>query len=204
MPENEQNDTEESFLDDYITTKRFGSKFWVKIVVFLFIVLFVFIFKTTVLDNKVEPEDLRSSIKIFDINSHWIVKEKVNETDFKGIVLVPEISFRIKNIGDKDLQYVLMVGVFRFMYASKPIGEGYRMLFNEPFAPGQESETIVVTSPFGYRATSAQAVDKNQRNWRSSLVEIYVKSRNSGLLPIETYYINRKIEGIDDIEVKVM
>lgn len=204
MSEDKHNDKEESFLDDYITQKRFGSKFWMKIVVLLFLVLFAFLFKTTVLDNKVEPEDLRSSIKIFDINSQWVIKEEVDEPDFKGIVLVPEISFRIRNVGDMDLQHVLLVGVFRFLYASKPIGEGYRMLFHDPLTPGRESEKIVVTSPFGYRATSAQAVDKNQKDWRSSLVEIYVKSRNSGLLSIETYYINRKIEGIDDIDVKVM
>jgi hypothetical protein len=204
MPENEQNENENSFLEDYISPKRFGSKFWMKLIMFLFIVLFAYIFKTSVLDDRVEAGDLQSSIKIFDISSHWIVKEKVDEPDFKGIVLVPEISFRIKNIGPKELQYVLMVGVFRFLYAAKPIGEGYRMLFNKPFAPGNESERIVVTSPFGYRATSAQAVDKNSRNWRSSQVEIFVKSRSSGLLPIETYYINRKIEGLDDLEVKVL
>lgn len=207
MTENQQKDfenNEDLLLEEYINPKRFGSKFWVKVIVTLFCILFIYIFKTGVIDDRMEPGILQSSIEIFDISSQWVIKEKIDEPDYKGILLVPEISFRIRNIGKEDLRYVLMVGVFRYLYASKPIGEGYRMLFNHPFAPGKESDRIVITSPFGYRATSKEAVSRNSRNWRSSLVEIYVKSRNSGMLPIKTFYINRKIEGMDDLEVKVI
>jgi hypothetical protein len=203
MSENEKNDNESLMLEEYLTKKRFGSKFWVKITVFLFILLFAYLYKTSVIDDKINPEVLRSSIEIFDISSHWVVKEEVDEPDFKGIVLVPEISFRIRNIGKIELQYVLMIGVFRLLNSTKPIGEGYRMLFQDPFTPGSESDRVVIRSPFGYRATSRQAFDKNSRNWRSSLVEIYLKSPGSGMLPIKTFYINRKIDGLD-IEIKVV
>ncbi|MCK5057902.1 MAG: hypothetical protein KAT34_14690 [Candidatus Aminicenantes bacterium] len=203
MSENEQKDNESLLLEDYITKKRFSSKFWVKVTVFLFILLFAYIFKTSVFEDKMNPEVLQSSIEIFDISSHWVVKEEVDEPDFKGIVLVPEISFRIRNIGKIDFQYVLMIGVFRLQNSAKPIGEGYRMLFHDPLAPGSESDRIVITSPFGYRATSKQAFDKNSRNWRSSLVEIYVKLPGFGMLPIKNFYIDRKIEGLN-IEIKVV
>jgi hypothetical protein len=203
MSENEQKDNESLLLEDYITKKRFSSKFWVKVTVFLFILLFAYIFKTSVFEDKMNPEVLQSSVEIFDISSHWVVKEEVDEPDFKGIVLVPEISFRIRNIGKIDFQYVLMIGVFRLQNSAKPIGEGYRMLFHDPLAPGSESDRIVITSPFGYRATSKQAFDKNSRNWRSSLVEIYVKLPGFGMLPIKNFYIDRKIEGLN-IEIKVV
>ena len=203
MSKNEQNDNEKFLLEDYITRKRFGSKFWVKITVFLFILLFAYVYKTSVLDDKMNPEVIQSSIKIFDISSHWVVKEEVDEPDFKGIVLVPELSFRIHNVGEIELQYVLMIGVFRLLHSTKPIGEGYRMLFNDPFAPGSESDRIIIRSPFGYRATSRQAFDKNSRNWRSLLVEIYVKLPGSGMVTIKTFYISRKIEGLD-LEIKVV
>lgn len=190
-------------LEEYIKPKRFGSKFWVKFTVIASIIFFAYLFKTGVLDDRMEPDILLSSIEIFDISSHWIVKEKVDEPDFKGIVLVPEISFRIRNVGQKELRYVMVIGVFRLLNTTKPMGEGFQMLFNEPFNPGKESDRIVLTSPFGYRATSKEAFDQNSRNWRSSSVDVYVKSRNSGMLLFKTFYINRRIEGLN-LEVKII
>lgn len=200
--ESQENELSEA-LAEYIKPQRFGSKFWVKFTVIAFIIFFAYLFKTSVLDDRVEPKTLLSSIEIFDISSHWIVKEKVDEPDFKGIVLVPEISFRIRNVGKEELRYVMIIGVFRLLNTTKPMGEGFQMLFNQPFAPGKESDRVVLTSPFGYRATSKEAFDKNSRNWRSSSVDIYVKSRNSGMLLLKTFYINRRIDGLN-LEVKIV
>ncbi|MCK4766356.1 MAG: hypothetical protein KAW12_29445 [Candidatus Aminicenantes bacterium] len=203
MSENEKQKLESFPLEEYINRKRFGSKFWVKFTVFASILLLAFIFKINVLDKSIAPEELKSAVEIFDISSHWIETEKIDETDFKGILLVPEISFRVRNKGKKELKHMLMLGVFRLLNASRPMGEGYKMLFSQPLVPGKESDKIVLASPFGYKATSKKAFEKNSRSWRSSQVEIYVKSRNSGMLFIQEFYINRKIEGLA-AEVKVI
>ncbi len=203
MSEEEKDQIDSSFLDEYLYPKRFGPKFWVKTIFLIILVFSAYFVKTNVLDRRLEPEELKKSIEIFDISSHWVITKKINEPDYKGIVLVPEISFRVRNKGTGDLQNVLLLGVFRLLNASRPLGESYKMLFNDPFSPGSETEKLVFQSAFGYRATSEEAFSKNSRNWRSSQVEIYVKSRNSGMVYLTTFYINRKIEGAD-LDIKVL
>ncbi len=120
-------------------------------------------------------------MEFFDISSQWKVNEQVNDEDFQGIILVPEVSFRVRNVSQRDLSYVFLLGVFRFMDTGKMIGEGYRMALRQPLPPGGSSERITLNAGFGYRATSATAFEKYQQNWRNSFCEIFAKSHNSGV-----------------------
>lgn len=193
----EREEIQGSPVDEYIQPQRNRTKIWIYIAVLLSIVVFAVIIKTSILDKSMTPEELKSSIKLFDISSHWVEKEKIDEEDFKGIVLVPEISFRLQNIGQGELQYVFLLGVFRLLNATRAMGEGYTMLFNEPLPPGAASERVVLRSGFGYRATSKKAFEKNSRNWRSAEVEVFARSRSSGWVFIKRFYISRTIEGLD-------
>ena len=141
-------------------------------------------------------------MEFFDISSQWKVNEKVNDEDFQGIILVPEVSFRLRNVAKKDLSYVFLLGVFRFMDNGKVIGEGYRMALRRPLPPGGESERITLNAGFGYRATSAAAFEKYKQDWRNSFCEVFAKSHNSGFVLLKTFYISRRIAG-QDVEVKI-
>jgi hypothetical protein len=156
-----------------------------------------------IFDKPLAPEKIKSSIEVFNISSHWVVKKKIEEDDFKGIVLVPEISFRVRNVGDSELSYVFLLGVFRFLDNGKTIGEGFKTVFKEPLKPGKESDKLKLTSELGYRASSAEAFEKNQRDWQSAYVEIFVKFRSSKLVFLKSYYISRKIQGRKNIDVKI-
>jgi len=169
--------------------------------VFIFLV-FAFIYKKTVVDTTINPKQLKASLEFFDISSRWVVNEKIAEEDFSGIILVPEVSFRIRNVGKKDLSYVFLLGVFRFMDNGKFIGEGYRMTLRKPLPPAGESERLTLKAGFGYRASSAAAFEKYKKNWRNSFCELFVKSHNSGLVSVKTFYISRKIAG-QDIEIEI-
>jgi len=200
---NNQEDKETPIFDEQINTPKFGPKFYVKIAVILAIVLSLFLFKSSVFDNRLTSEDLKASIEIFDTSSQWLELKKIEEPDYKGIILVPQFSLRIKNIGKADLKHVYILGVFRLVNAPKSMGEDYYTLFSKPLAPGKSSDKVVLTSGFGYRATSKAAFNRNTRNWRSAVVEIYVKSKNTGLTFLKSYYISKRIEGLD-IEIKVV
>jgi hypothetical protein len=88
------------------------------------------------------------------------------------------------------------------MDTGRVIGEGYRMALRQPLPPGGTSERITLNAGFGYRATSAEAFEKNRQNWRNSFCEVFAKSHNSGFTPIKTFYISRRIEGLD-VEVEI-
>ncbi len=189
-------------LQDYTRSFWQNSKFWMWAVLIAIMVLFAFVFKKAVMDTSLDPKQLKAALEFFEISSQWVVNENVSEADFQGIVLVPEVSFRIRNVGKDSLSYVYLLGVFRFMDNGKFIGEGYRMVFKKPLPAGEESERITLKSGFGYRASSADAFEKYKKNWRNSLCEVYVKSHNSGLISAKTFYISRKIAG-QGIEIEI-
>jgi hypothetical protein len=189
-------------IEQYLRPRRYRTRFWMWVILTVIFLLLAYTYKSCIIDKTIPPEELVTSMKIFNINSQWVESEKIDTPEFKGIVLVPEITFRVRNIGKKDLSLVYMLGVFRLLNRPKALGEDYYMAFKDNLKPGQESETIKLRCKFGYRATSKKAFNKHSKDWRSSLVEIYVKSGTSGLSFLESFYISRKIEGMD-IEIKV-
>jgi hypothetical protein len=88
------------------------------------------------------------------------------------------------------------------MDRAKNLGEGFRMAIKKPLYPGKESERIVLTCQAGYRASSKMAFKKNSNEWKRSKVEIYVKTGASKLIFLKTFYISRKIEGIN-LDIKL-
>lgn len=196
------NEKNEVILEDFIKPKRFGSKFWMYLIVFCIFVLIVLLFKSNVIDQAITADELKASVEIFNISSHWIEKEKIDNEDFKGIILVPEITFRVRNIGKIDMRNVFFLGVFRFLDTGKTMGEGYKIGIKKTVKPGEESGQIKMAAGFGYRASSKEAFVKNQKNWENAFVEIFIKSRNSKLVFFKSYYISRKIEGMN-IDVRI-
>lgn len=197
-------DDDEVLFDKYINKPKYGSKFWLYIALGAVFLLMVFIYKYAVLDNFIAPEELKASLEIFDIDSQWVVKEEVHEKDFEGIVLVPQISFRFRNVGEEKLKYVSVLGVFRLQNRSKALGEGNRMTLRKGLEPDKGSDRIVVNSSFGYRATSKEAFAKNNKEWKNASVDIYVKSGSSSMIFLKKLYIIRRIDGLEmDIEIKV-
>ena len=187
------------------TYKKFwqNSKFWLGVALLLILAVFAVVYKTTVMNTAMTPAELKAAIELFDISSQWMVHDKIEEEDFKGIILVPEVSFRIRNVSKKELSYVFLLGVFRFMDTR----QGDRRRLPHGPAPGAwprggRASRITLNAGFGYRATSAAAFEKYKQDWRNSLCEVFAKSHNSGLTPLKTFYISRRIAG-QDIEIKI-
>jgi hypothetical protein len=192
----------QEILQEYYTAAWHNSKFWLGVVLLLITLIFAFIYKKIVLDNTMNPRQLKTALEFFDISSQWVVNDRIHEDDFRGIILVPEVSFRIRNVGKKDLSYVFLLAVFRFMDNGKYIGEGYQMALRRALPPAGESEMITLKAGFGYRASSSAAFERYKKDWRNSLCELFVKSHNSGFTSVKTFYISRKIAG-QDIEIEI-
>ena len=71
------------------------------------------------------------------------------------------------------------------------------MVLKEALPPEGESKRVTLTSGFGYRASSERAFDKNKKDWRNTFVEVFARSRSSRLTFVKSFYIARKIEGLD-------
>jgi hypothetical protein len=202
MTQEEKNSQGEEILDEYIKPWWQNSKIWLGVAVLVIAAVFAVVYKKTVVNTSITPAELKAAVVLFDISSQWKVTEKVSDEDFQGIILAPEVSFRIRNVSKKDLSYVFLLGVFRFMDTGKVIGEGYRMTLRQGLPPGGESGRVTLNAGFGYRASSAAAFEKHKQDWRNSFCEVFAKSHNSGLTMLKTFYISRKIEG-QDVEVEI-
>ena len=193
----DQAETNEELFDEYLKPKRFNPRFWVWIVLVVAAILMAFIYKVTVVDTTVAPRDLKDAVELINLDSQWVESEKIDTKDFKGIVLVPQISFQVRNVGKIDLQDVYFLGVFRLLDRAKTLGEGFEMTLKKPLKPGQESERITLTCQFGYRASSKVAFKKNSKEWGTSMVEVFTKTGASQLIFLKNFYISRKIEGLE-------
>ncbi|MCP4152638.1 MAG: hypothetical protein GY757_33185 [bacterium] len=183
--------------DNFINKKRFDSKFWLYVTLVICFIFFVGLYKFTVLDKIIPPEELKASMELFNIDSKWVETEKIKEKDFEGIIMAPQISFQIRNIGKTKLSYVYILSVFKVMNRAKALGDDSIMSLREELAPGEESERIVLTSAFGYRTTSKRAFDKNATEWKNAQAEIYVKSGSSVFTFLKKFYIIRRIDGYE-------
>jgi len=185
------------FPDVFPAAVGWGRRLWRLGIALLLVGLLVWVVKSDLIDRSISGDTLKSAVEIFNIDSHWVVKQRVDEPDFKGVILVPQFSFQVRNTGTETLEYVFFLGVFRFLDNGKTMGEGYQMALEEPLEPGAESGRIVLKSGFGYRATSEQAFDRNPRDWRSAFVEVFLRSKTSRLVFFKSYYISRRVAGTD-------
>jgi hypothetical protein len=192
----------EEIFEEYLKPRRYKPRFWVWVTLTISAIILVIIYKITVIDTAINPEALKPSIEMFNLDSQWVVLEKIDTKEFKGIVLVPQISFQVRNVGNVILRNVFFLGEFRLLDRAKNLGDGSHMAFKKPVNPGEESERIVLTCGAGYRASSKMAFKNNIKEWKRAMVEIYVKTGSSKLTFLKIFYITRKIEGLDvDIQL---
>ena len=188
----------ESFLEEYTKPVWKKPRFWILMIFVSFIIISIFYFKFVIIDSGITEEDIRSSVKFFNISSQWIEKEKIEDDDFKGIIMVPQFSFQIRNIGVKPMKYIYILGVFRRLYIGKSIGEGFEMTLEKPLLPGKSSERIEINSTFGYKTTSKMIFEKMKKEWGKTVVEIYIKSNSSKLFFFKSFYIRQIVEGMSN------
>lgn len=194
---------QEKILEEYTKPLHQQPKFWRWVFLGVVAVVMLIIYKVTIIDKTIEPDVLKNSIEIFNIDSKWVVSEEVDTPEFQGIVLVPQVSFQVRNIGSENLSYVRFLGVFSLLGKPKDLGDSVYVAFKKPLEPGKvDSNRITLTAKIGYRASSKQAFSKNSKEWRSCAVQVLVSSGTSRLIKLKTFYVSRRIDGMD-IDIKM-
>lgn len=187
--------SDEEMFDEYLKPKRFTPRFWVWMTVLVSIVVLGFMYKIYVLDRIIPTDVLKSSLEIFDIDSQWVQKGEVHEKDYNGVELVPQISFRYRNIGKIPIENVNTIAVFRVLNRSRALGEDAALALKTPLAPGAVSDRVVLTSADGFMATSKKAFVKNFQDWNISTADIYVKSGGPKIEFLKQLFILKRVEG---------
>ena len=168
------------------------AKFWTAALLVAVGVALVLLFYRTVIQDTMTDKEVAESIQIVWHDSTWVDK-KVRPDE---ATIVPSFTFKIKNTGQRPLQYVGFNCIFIFEESGENLTDGYVEAVKKPLAPGTVSDEIFVRGFYGYRATSKAAFIKNIANWKPVKVKVYAKSKNSGQVLLGTFPIQKKIEGV--------
>ncbi len=185
------------FLDNYLKKNRLKPRFWVHLIIAASLVLLFFNYRQAVTRDAMSSDEIKASLDFFSIDSSWVVKDEYAEEGYREVILVPEVSFRMKNTGKRDLRYVFLLGVFRFIDNGRNIGEGFQMTCRQPLSPGKATDSITLRSPFGYRAATVDDFSRQSKDFRPALVDVYARSKNSRLTQVKTFYIRHRIAGTE-------
>lgn len=139
-------------------------------------------------------EELEGSFELLDIETKWV--EKTYQPWPPKLVLVPAISFKIKNVSDAPLKYVYVNANFKFRDDVANLGDGFiEAIRGEPLMPGETSETILLKSTHGIDGQNLEHF-KNSPFFKSKVVDVkvFAKSQGSQYIPVGEWEISKNID----------
>ena len=171
--------------------KRFAFLF----VVIILAVILVFILPKAGLWKTITAEDLESSIEILDVDTFWT--DKYYQPWPPRLILIPAISFRVKNTTDIPLKYINFNANFRFMGDFENLGDSFlAAIRNDPVPPGEKSDVVTLKSNYGVEGKSL-ATFKDNPHWKTVVVRLFAQSKGSQFLPLGEYEISRRIDFVE-------
>ena len=140
----------------------------------------------------VSPEELKASLEIVEVGSKWVAK--TYQPWPPKLVLVPTISFRVKNISDRPVNYLNFNAIFKFRDDMENLGDNFfAAIRKEPIPPGETSQVITLKSNFGVEGTSL-AKFKDNPQWKPVVCKLFVQSKGSIHVLLGEYEISREID----------
>jgi len=142
--------------------------------------------------KRVSPEELKASLEIVEVSSKWVAK--TYQPWPPKLTLVPTISFRVKNITDRPVNYLNFNAIFKFRDDMENLGDNFlAAIRKEPIPPGEASPVITLKSNFGVEGTSL-AKFKDNPQWKPVICKLFVQSKGSIHVLLGEYEISREID----------
>jgi len=139
-------------------------------------------------------KDLEGSFELLDVETKWV--EKIYQPWPPRLVLVPAISFKIKNISDRPLKYFYVNANFKFRDDVANLGDGFiEAIRGEPLMPGDTSEPILLKSTYGIDGQNLEHI-KNNPFFLSKVVDVkvFAKSQGSQYIPVGEWEVSKNID----------
>ncbi len=169
-----------------------NSKFYLFAIFSVIVVVIMIFFVRSTIKESWKEQELLAALKINLEDSFWVKKQGLhNET-----IIVPAISFSVKNISNRPLAYVSFNAIFFFNDSKEDLGDGFQISFKKPLQPGQTSNPILIKSSFGYKASSLQAFFKNRLNWKSVSARLFARVGNTSYVLLGTYPVKQEVLGV--------
>jgi hypothetical protein len=137
-------------------------------------------------------DELKGTIEVMDYTSTWV--SKYYQPWPPRLILVPQISFRIKNIGTKPLNYVNFNAVYQFKGDPENFGDAFRAsIRGKAIPPGGMSDLIVLKSNLGVEGKNLAGIRDNPE-WKPAFVRLFAISKGSTPVLLGVYDVSRDID----------
>lgn len=160
--------------------------------VVIIVVILAFIFEKTELWRTISAEELKNSLEVTDVDTMWV--KKYYQPWPPKLILVPAISFKVKNISDKPLRYINFNANFRFRDDYENLGDCFlAAIRNDPVLPGETSDTILLKSNYGVEGKSKASFEDNP-HWKPVIVKLFAQSKGSQYVLLGEWEVSKKID----------
>ena len=109
--------------------------------------------------------------------------------------LVPSVSLKLRNKGDKELKSIQINAIFRRVGEKEMWGEyfGWAIPRDKPLGPAAETSTLVMRSTLGYTGDQPRMQMLQNHEFVDAKVEIYLKQGSKVLTKLAEYPIQRQL-----------
>lgn len=168
-------------------------KRWLFISITITIVLILaFILQRIGLFTTLSSKELKNSIEIIDVKTKWV--SKYYQPWPPKLILVPTISFKVKNLTDKPLNYINFNANFRFKDDYENLGDCFlAAIRGEPIMPGKVSHRILLKSNYGVEGKSLHSFKSNPF-WKIVFAKLFVQSKGSQYVLLGQWEVSQKID----------
>jgi len=168
------------------------KKYGVILIVIAVAALLVFALQKLGVMTSMTAEALDESIEIVDVKTSWV--DKYYQPWPPRLILVPSISFRVKNKTDKPLRYINFNANFRFRDDFENLGDAFMAAIrNNPIPPSAKSDVIHLKCNYGVEGKTLASF-KNNPHWKVVIVKLYAQSSGSQFLPLGEWEVSKNID----------
>ena len=142
--------------------------------------------------KNVSIEELKQSMQLVDIETKWV--SKFYQPWPPRLILVPAVSFRVKNTSSKPLTYINFNAIFGFKGEAENLGDNFlAAIRGKAVAPGETSDIIALKSNFGVEGRTVKSIEENPM-WKPVIVKIFARSKGSQFVLLGEYDVSRTID----------
>lgn len=151
--------------------------------------------------KSMSTDELKKTIEIIDVETKWV--SKYYQPWPPRLLLVPVLSFRVKNIGVEPLTYVNFNAIFKFKGDPENLGDNFLAAIRGKAIPaGDVSDVITLKSNFGVEGKSVESIRSNPQ-WKPVEVRLFARSKGSQFVLIGEWDVSRTIDFKEPEPVKV-
>jgi len=150
--------------------------------------------------TRMTPQELKASIEITDIETKWV--SKLYQQWPPRLVLVPQLQFRVRNLGAKPMTYVNFNAVFNFKGDREELGSNYlAAIRGQAVPPGGTSDLITIRSSFGVDGKDLKSIQTSPY-WKQAEVRLFAQSKGTQHVLLGTYDVSRFIDFKEDAPIE--